>query len=78
MKFKRIICVLSVLATLSMSAYASEAMVIENQEIPTSEDGTVSPQAEETVWLYRINDGKMQKRLWSYTRGIWLTDWIDC
>ncbi len=39
--------------------------------------GVASPQAEETVWYTRDYNGKHQKRLWSITKGIWLTDWID-
>ncbi len=39
--------------------------------------GVASPQAEETVWCTRQHNGKWQKRLWSITHGIWLTDWID-
>lgn len=39
---------------------------------------SVSPYAEETVWVHRMYNGKEQKRLWSYTKGRWLTDWIDC
>ncbi len=31
--------------------------------------------AEETEWRYRVVDGKLQKRLWSITRGMWLTNW---
>lgn len=39
--------------------------------------GAISPQAEETEWFFRVVDGIAQKRLWSYTEGKWLTDWID-
>jgi hypothetical protein len=38
----------------------------------------ITPYAEETTWYLRIHNGILQKRLWSNTRGIWLTDWIDC
>ena len=31
--------------------------------------------AEETKWYYRVNNGVMEKRLWSITNGVWLTDW---
>lgn len=34
--------------------------------------------AEETEWYYRVVNGQTQKRLWSRTEGVWLTDWIDC
>jgi hypothetical protein len=32
--------------------------------------------AEETVWSYRINNGTLEKRLWSVTNLRWLTDWM--
>lgn len=31
---------------------------------------------EETEWRYRINNGVFEKRLWSVTNLIWLTDWM--
>lgn len=32
--------------------------------------------AEELSWVYRVNDGKVEKRLWSNTYGVWRSDWI--
>ena len=37
----------------------------------------VSPASEETQWIFQINNGQLQKRLWSLTYQKWLTDWID-
>ena len=31
---------------------------------------------EETRWYYRTNNGVREKRLWSITRGKWLTNWM--
>jgi len=46
--------------------------------IAISEQGDVAPAAEQTQWVFRVNeDGVIQKRLWSITYGVWLTDWID-
>lgn len=42
---------------------------------PYGEQAT--PRTEETVWVTREYNGKKQMRLWSLTRGKWLTDWID-
>ena len=36
---------------------------------------SVVQRAEETEWVYRVVDGKLQKRLWSITYEKWLTDW---
>ncbi len=79
MKIKRLICAIFVLAAMMLSFAASAAPVA----VPVANDAdpdtsTVSPRAEQTEWYYRIYNGHLQKRLWSYTRGIWLTDWIDC
>lgn len=32
--------------------------------------------AEETRWYYREINGVWEKRLWSITYGVWLTDWM--
>ena len=40
-------------------------------------NGGASTQAEETQWYFRTHNGVLQKRLWSFTQGKWLTDWID-
>lgn len=46
--------------------------------IAISEQGDVAPAAEQTQWVFRTTeDGVLQKRLWSITYGVWLTDWID-
>ena len=37
-----------------------------------------SVRAEEQVWIYKTVDGVYYKRLWSYTYGEWVTDWIAC
>ena len=44
----------------------------------SQENLEISPRTEETTWCYRIYNNKLQRRLWSNTRGIWLTDWMDC
>lgn len=38
----------------------------------------IQPRLDVQEWKYKISnvDGKVYKRLWSQTRGIWLTDWI--
>ena len=37
----------------------------------------ISPMSEETVWYTRVNNGKLQRRLWSITYQKWLTEWED-
>ena len=54
-----------------MPAFAAEP---ESAEDPQS---TVEPRVDENVWYTRVYNGKLQKRLWSLTYQVWLTDWID-
>lgn len=54
------------------------SVTLPDQPITAQSEDTVSPRAEETIWYTRTYNGKPQKRLWSVTRRIWLTDWIDC
>ena len=53
----------------SVPAFATEPAI----ETPSTADTRTS----EVVWYTRTYNGKLQKRLWSTTYGIWLTDWID-
>mgnify|MGYP001624036959 FL=1 len=38
----------------------------------------IEQRVEQTEWVYRYYNGKLQRRLWWITYGEWLTDWIDC
>lgn len=42
----------------------------------TSTSNQITPKIDETEWVFRTYNGLFQKRLWSYTEGKWLTDWI--
>lgn len=46
--------------------------------INTEDNPIIEIKQEVKVWRYRKYNGKSQKRLWSKSRGVWLTDWIDC
>ena len=54
----------------SLPSFAAEPTSSESQ-------ATVEPRTDEVVWYTRTYNGKLQKRLWSITYGVWLTDWID-
>lgn len=54
-------------------AYATE--VTSNTEISGYEDVSVD-RAEETAWYFRERNGVTERRLWSITRRIWLTNWM--
>lgn len=59
-----------ILSFFSFPAFATEPSVNEPQS-------TVEPRVDENVWYTRVYNGKLQKRLWSTTYQVWLTDWID-
>lgn len=44
---------------------------------PAESQSTTESRTSEVVWYTRTYNGKLQKRLWSITYGVWLTDWID-
>lgn len=62
--FVALMCVITLLVA-PVHAYA-----------PPSNDGGISTCAEVVRWYYRTNNGVREMRLWSVTRGIWLTDWV--
>lgn len=79
MRVKRLACVFFALVSMVMSFVASAAPAVDLSSNALMDDTSVaSPKAEETEWYYRIYNGHLQKRLWSLTRGIWLTEWEDC
>lgn len=73
-KFKLLVPVLLTFVALSSVPVAAA-------ELPTitiDSETTISPQSQQTEWVYRTYNGVLQKRLWSNTNQCWLTDWIDC
>lgn len=61
--------------SLSSPAFADHTTI----EVPPVAEAAseIQPRAEETEWVVRIYNGRVEKRLWSITYGKWLTDWID-
>ncbi|MCL2437073.1 MAG: hypothetical protein FWD00_03430 [Clostridiales bacterium] len=35
----------------------------------------IMPLTEQFEWRYRVHNGRLQRRLWSLTWGVWRTDW---
>lgn len=62
------------LVTLLSISPAAFAVNVNASAYPS--ENQISPRIDETGWYYRVVDGVAQKRLWSYTEGKWLTDWI--
>ena len=74
-KLLSVILLLALFCSIVPFAYAEEATPT-TQVTETSADEPISTRAEQTEWIYRNNNGVVEKRLWSYTYGKWLTDWI--
>lgn len=66
--------VICLMLTTSVFAVNSDCVSI-NAQAPGYSD---EPMAEEVQWAFATIDGVRYKRLWSRTRGKWLTDWIRC
>ncbi len=45
---------------------------------PPAEESGISTCAEEFCWYFRTRDGVREMRLWSITKGRWVTDWVPC
>lgn len=65
------------LVTLSLVFSICSLPVIAAEPTTGETQSTVDPRTNEVVWYTRTYNGKLQKRLWSNTYGVWLTDWID-
>lgn len=79
-KLVSIVLVLILVFSVMPFAYADAPAVAVQASEGAGEDGTISPRVEQVGWVYRYNKelDRNEKRLWSYTYGVWLTDWIPC
>ncbi len=79
MKLRKTIVALTL--ALVTAAGCTGVMAAEATDLPVqpvqAQDGSVSPQAEETEWYVRFYEGRRQRRLWSITNECWLTEWED-
>lgn len=65
------------LVTLSLVFSICSIPAFATEPSPEESQTTVESRVSENVWYTRVYNGKLQKRLWSTTYGVWLTDWID-
>ena len=73
MKIKRILTCIMLVLIMCTAMFGTAAMAAGDD----SGTGVVSPMAEQTQWYFRVNsEGMLEKRLWSLTYGVWLTDWM--
>lgn len=55
---------------------AVPALAVDITPSPSAQQ-IIVPYAEEFTWYYRTVSGVKQKRLWSTTRDMWVTDWVN-
>lgn len=48
---------------------------VATETMAVGEDNIIS-RMEETEWFYRVNNGRLERRLWSITFGYWKTNWM--
>ena len=76
------ICVITIIFSVYATPLANASYRIPEEAcsilIIKKDKEQISPQTEQTTWYYRTYNGHVQKRLWSNTNEVWLTDWIDC
>lgn len=77
---KKIICALltliCIVTTTSFNVFATEVN-LQSQLSENTQTNEISTRAYNIVWKYRIKDGKLEKRRWNQTRGVWVdSHWI--
>ncbi|MCI8823884.1 MAG: hypothetical protein HFI15_15515 [Lachnospiraceae bacterium] len=72
-----IVCSLVMLLLLPVSAKPVQAAGVPSQTA-ASEGETIQPRAPIIRWLLKEIDGKMYRRLYNYSTGEWIGDWIPC
>uniref|UniRef100_UPI004056E14D hypothetical protein n=1 Tax=Acetatifactor sp. TaxID=1872090 RepID=UPI004056E14D len=72
-KFKKLMT-LTCIAAFSMAALFSPATTLIAEA--ATEESTVAPCADAIQWRYKEENGKLYKRLFNYTTGSWVGDWI--
>ena len=65
------------LVTLSLMFSICSLPVFAAEPASGATQSTAEPRTDEVTWYTRTYNGKLQKRLWSNTYQVWLTDWID-
>lgn len=64
-----IICSLTILSLNPFPVTAAEVVTPDFGAIMTTEADLID-------WRYKIEDGKMYKRLYNYTKQVWVGEWI--
>ena len=76
MKKALAVLVITLLCLTPFSVFAQEQNFLVEIEMDSGEAQSVS--GDVTEWYFRLWEGVFQQRLWSHTRGEWLTPWLNC
>lgn len=76
-KFTFILCTLAVLLLCPVSALRTQAADIPVQASASGGE-TIEPRAPVIGWIHKEENGKIYRRLYNYSTGEWIGDWILC
>ena len=78
MKIKKIILAATTILTLSLCSLQPAITVAASSQTYAVEQygDAISPRSDYLRWLYKIEDGKVYKRLYNSSIGVWVGDWI--
>ena len=74
MKKKLLVCLLAAMMALPFAIPVMAAEVVTKESVYAADQG-IAPFTDVTRIYFRIHNGRLQARVWSITRGIWLTGW---
>ena len=75
MKFLQKLIISALIVIMSINMFAVVGFAQDTKEAPSTESTNIQTRVEETGWFYKVENGVLYKRLWSYTWGVWLTNW---
>lgn len=73
MKLKKVILIMAV--ALSFAFFPTQQLYAA-PAFPQSDNGVVSPLSHVITWQYKVEDGKVYKRLYNSTTQTWIGEWI--
>ena len=81
-RWKKVIAAGAVLMSLGMvcpvANLHAEEVNTSYEEVIEASSGSISTYADQIEYVYRIHNGRVQKRRWNYTQGEWVDKkWID-
>lgn len=63
---------------IQMSAAGWSAPQISTIKNSGIDGGSIQPRKDKIEWVYKTIDGHIYRRLYNYSKGEWVGDWIAC